>query len=251
LLLRKRFQFAKLPISPFPTSMIDTRKILITGVSQGLGKALLRGFYQLGHSVAGGARNQQKLSSLAQDLPNAWLAPVDVADRASVHAWSQRVLAEWGTPDLLIHAAATIHPNGFLSDLQDDDIERVLDTNIKGTFYINRAFFPAMREANRGVIVNISSGAGRMGLENMTAYCASKWAVEGLTAALATEITVGEMGLVAVTLSPGLVNTSMLQSCFGQTAAQYATPDQWAANAVPFLLQISKQHNGRQLTVTA
>ncbi len=248
MLLCKRFQFAKYHISRSSVIMANTRKILITGVSQGLGEALLRGFSQQGHSVAGGARNHNKLSALAKELPNAWLAPVDVADKESVLPWSQRVLTEWGTPDLLIHAAATIHANGFLNSLQDEEINRVLDTNIKGTFHVNRAFLPAMLQRKRGIIVNISSGAGRSGFENMTAYCASKWAVEGLTAALAAEL---PTGLAAVTLSPGLVNTAMLQSCFGDEAAQHATPDQWARNAIPFLLRITEQHNGQQLTVTA
>jgi NAD(P)-dependent dehydrogenase (short-subunit alcohol dehydrogenase family) len=77
-------------------------------------------------------------------------------------------------------------------------------------------------------------------------YCASKWAIEGLTRALAQEL---PRGLAAVPLNPGIIDTEMLRSCFGGDAAGYPSPPKWAEKAVPFLLELGPRHNGQALTV--
>jgi NAD(P)-dependent dehydrogenase (short-subunit alcohol dehydrogenase family) len=97
------------------------------------------------------------------------------------------------------------------------------------------------------VVVNFSSGWGRSTSAEVSAYCASKWAIEGMTQALAHEI---PKGLCAVTLNPGIINTDMLQSCFGQeSAAQYPRADEWAQAAGPYLLELGPKDNGYALTV--
>jgi len=224
------------------------RKILVTGVTHGIGEAMLAEFLRAGHDVAGCARSQDRLELLKERHPEATLGSVDVSRADSVEPWARNLLSHWGTPDLLIHNAAVIHPNAALEDIRVEDMERVIDVNVKGTFLINRAFLPALKKANHGVIVNLSSGAGRNGYAHMTIYCASKWAVEGMTAALCAEL---PEGVAAVTLSPGVVNTRMLQTVFGvEGAAQQGTPAQWAAKAVPVLLSLNASHRGQQLTVT-
>lgn len=224
------------------------RKILITGVTHGIGEALLKKFIQIGGlSLAGGARSKDKLEQLSQQYPEVWLAPLDVSSADSVRQWSQKLLAEWGTPDLLIHNAGTIHPNAFLTDLPIEEMHRTIDVNVKGTFLVNQALLPSLLKQERGVIVNVSSGAGRQGFENMTAYCAAKWAVEGFSAALAQEL---PRGIGVVTLSPGLVNTRMLQTTFGQEMASHqVSPEQWAEKAAPILLAVTPDQNGQQLTI--
>jgi NAD(P)-dependent dehydrogenase (short-subunit alcohol dehydrogenase family) len=77
-------------------------------------------------------------------------------------------------------------------------------------------------------------------------YCASKWAIEGLTQSLSQEL---PPGMAAVPLNPGIINTEMLQSAFGRSAGNYPVADEWAKIAVPFLLKLGPQDNGRQLTV--
>jgi NAD(P)-dependent dehydrogenase (short-subunit alcohol dehydrogenase family) len=77
-------------------------------------------------------------------------------------------------------------------------------------------------------------------------YCASKWAIEGLTQAFAQEL---PSGMAAVPLNPGIINTEMLRSTFGGSASQYPTADEWAKIAVPFLLNIGAKDNAKQLTV--
>jgi NAD(P)-dependent dehydrogenase (short-subunit alcohol dehydrogenase family) len=77
-------------------------------------------------------------------------------------------------------------------------------------------------------------------------YCATKWAVEGLTQALAQEL---PTGMAAIPLNPGIINTDMLQSCFGNSAAKYPTADEWSRIAVPFLLKLGPRHSGQPLSV--
>ena len=108
-----------------------------------------------------------------------------------------------------------------------------------------RHFLPAMLKRKSGVVVNISSGWGRSTDAEVAPYCATKWAIEGLTQSLAQEL---PLGMAAVPLNPGIINTEMLRSCFGGSASSYPSPQQWAKRAVPFLLSLGPRHNGQQLT---
>lgn len=97
-----------------------------------------------------------------------------------------------------------------------------------------------------GVIVNFSSGWGRSTAPEVAPYCATKWAIEGLTRALAQEL---PKGLAAVPLNPGIIDTEMLQSTFGGRAKHFLSPEAWAEIAVPFLLTLGPKDNGRPLSV--
>jgi NAD(P)-dependent dehydrogenase (short-subunit alcohol dehydrogenase family) len=96
------------------------------------------------------------------------------------------------------------------------------------------------------VIVNLSSGWGRSSAPEVAPYCATKWAIEGLTRALAQEL---PRGLAAVPVNPGVIDTDMLRSCFGASASDYPSPERWAQAAIPFLLQLGPKHNGNPVTV--
>jgi NAD(P)-dependent dehydrogenase (short-subunit alcohol dehydrogenase family) len=95
------------------------------------------------------------------------------------------------------------------------------------------------------MVVNFSSGWGRSTDAEVAPYCATKWAIEGLTRALAQEL---PAGMAAVPLNPGIINTEMLRNCFGGSASSYPSPEEWAKRAVPFLLSLGGQHNGQPLT---
>ena len=127
-----------------------------------------------------------------------------------------------------------------------DEFDWVIDVNIKGIFYVLRHFLPAMVQRGQGAIVNFSSGWGRSTSAEVAPYCATKYAVEGLTLALAQEL---PDGMCAVPLNPGIINTDMLQVAFGDDASSYPSPDKWAQKAVPFLLGLGPTDNGKSLTV--
>jgi len=227
--------------------MSQSRFVVITGVSRGLGRAMVTEFIRLGHKVAGCARSADAI----RQLRDRYGAPhdfdvVDVAVDSQVHAWAERVLKLHGAPDLLVNNAALINRNAPLWKVSADEFSQVVDVNIKGVANVIRHFVPAMIELGRGVIVNISSGWGRSADAQVAPYCATKWAVEGMTLALAQEL---PSGLAAVALNPGVINTEMLQSCFGKAALNYPEPADWAKRAVPFLLRLGRRDNGKQLTV--
>jgi NAD(P)-dependent dehydrogenase (short-subunit alcohol dehydrogenase family) len=126
------------------------------------------------------------------------------------------------------------------------EFDAVIDVNIKGVAKVIRHFVPAKVARRRGVIVNFSSGWGRGTDPEAAPYCATKWAMEGLTRALAREL---PEGMAAVPLSPGIIDTDMLRSCFGGQAGEYPSAGEWARTAVPWLLGLGPKDSGVSLTV--
>jgi len=118
--------------------------------------------------------------------------------------------------------------------------------NVSGVFHVIRAFVPGMINKKSGVIVNLSSGWGRSTSPDVAPYCASKWAIEGLTQSLSHDL---PKGLAAVALNPGIIDTEMLRSTFGSGAGHYPSPEKWSRNAAPFLMGLTSRHNGQALTV--
>jgi NAD(P)-dependent dehydrogenase (short-subunit alcohol dehydrogenase family) len=200
---------------------------------------------KLGHTVIGCARNEAAVGELKAKFgrPHRFDV-VDVADRGKVDAWAAKVLADGGPPDLLLNNAAVVNQNRPLWKVPPEEFDRVIDINIKGVFYVARAFLPAMIQAGHGVIVNFSSGWGRSTSPEVAPYCATKYAIEGLTLALAQEL---PKGMAAVPLNPGIIDTDMLRSCF-DGAESFPSPEQWAKKAVPFLLSLGPKDNGQSLS---
>ena len=224
------------------------RNIVITGISRGCGRALAEYYLAQGHRVAGCARSREIVDELlAEHGPLHHFAAVDVSDDEAVRIWACDVLAHFGAPDLLVNNAAAIAGNAPLWDIPVHEFDAVIDVNIKGTAHVLRHFLPAMIHRQYGVVVNFSSGWGRSTSPDVSAYCASKWAIEGMTQALAQEL---PSGLCAVSLNPGIINTEMLQACFGkESAATYPTAPEWAQSAGPYLLGLGPKDNGQALTV--
>lgn len=221
--------------------------VVITGATRGLGRAMARGFAQRGHTVAGCGRSGEEIERLRAELgPPHDFERVDVTDPGQVQAWADRVLARAGAPDLLLNNAALINANAPLWDVPAEEFDRVVDVNIKGVAGVLRAYLPAMIARQAGVVVNFSSGWGRSTSAGVAPYCATKWAIEGLTRALAREL---PPGLAAIPLNPGIIDTAMLRSTFGGKAEHYPSPEAWAEAAVPFLLALGPADNGKPLTV--
>ena len=194
------------------------------------------------------AADAQKLKS--SNCENNFAAPhdfeiVDVAADAHVAAWAKRVLSSHGAPDLLLNNAALINRNAPLWEVPVKEFSDVIDVNIKGVANVIRHFVPAMVRRKSGVIVNFSSGWGRTTEAEVAPYCATKWAIEGITQALAQEL---PPGMAAVPFNPGIIDTDMLRSSFGSSASGYPAPAEWARVTVPFLLELGPPDNGKPLT---
>jgi NAD(P)-dependent dehydrogenase (short-subunit alcohol dehydrogenase family) len=228
------------------TPVKGARTIVITGGTRGCGRALVEAFASA-HTVIACGRSDDAVADLRKKFaPPHDFTSLDVANDEAVGRWAECIVATHGAPDLLVNNAAVIAPNAPLWTLPDSDIARVLDVNVRGTVNTIRHFVPAMVAAKRGVIVNFSSGWGRSTSPEVAIYCASKFAIEGLTQALAQEL---PKGLAAVALNPGIINTEMLRSCFGGGASSYPTPIEWAKSAAPFLLELTARDNGGSLDV--
>jgi len=170
--------------------------------------------------------------------------PVDVSSDDEVKSWASLLLNSHGPPDLLLNNAGVVNKNAPLWEVSPAEFSLVIDCNVKGVANVIRHFVPGMLKRKRGVIVNFSSGWGRSTDAEVAPYCASKWAIEGLTLAFAQEL---PATMAAVSLSPGIIDTAMLRSAFGESASNYLSPDQWAKRAVPFLLKLGASDNGQQL----
>ena len=223
------------------------KRIVLTGATRGLGRTLVSAFAAAGHTVIGCGRSRGHVQELLHGFP----APnrfdvVDVTDAAAVRQWGADVLARGGPPDLLINNAALMNTPAPLWRIDPDEFNSVIDVNVKGVFNVIRAIVPAMVECGSGVIVNLSSGWGRSTSPDVAPYCATKYAVEGLTLALAQEL---PRGMAAVPLNPGVIDTDMLRQAWAEGASAYPRPEEWAKRAAPFLLGLGPKDNGRSLTV--
>ena len=222
-------------------------KIVITGVTRGLGRALAEEFIRGGHTVIGCGRSGDAIF----DLRMTYQAPhdfsvVDVALDTKVAIWAAKVLENDAPPDLLINNAAVMNRLSPLWEQEDREFTKLVDANIRGTQNVIRHFVPAMVAKKHGVIVNFSSGWGRSTSPEVAPYCMSKWAIEGLTKALAQEL---PAGMAAVPLNPGVIDTDMLRSCWADGAASYPKAEQWAKAAAPFILKLGPKQNGQSVSV--
>jgi NAD(P)-dependent dehydrogenase (short-subunit alcohol dehydrogenase family) len=223
------------------------RRIVLTGATRGLGRALAKGFIEQGHCVWGCGQNAAAIAELQRLWPGPHdFSQVDVRSDDQVRQWAEHVLSSGEPPDLLLNNAAVVNRNAPLWKVSDADFTQVIDVNVRGVVNVLRHFVPAMIQNGSGIIVNFSSGWGRSTSPEVAPYCASKFAIEGLTQALAEEL---PRGMAAIPLNPGIIDTDMLRSCFGASAACYPSPEEWAERAVPFLLQLDASDNGQSLTV--
>jgi NAD(P)-dependent dehydrogenase (short-subunit alcohol dehydrogenase family) len=169
-----------------------------------------------------------------------------VAQAVKVQLWAERVLGGGRAPDLLINNAGVINEPAPLWEVPADKFNQLLAVNVSGVANVIRSFVPPMVARKQGVIVNLSSGWGRSVSPEVAPYCASKWAIEGLTKALAEEL---PPGMAAVPLNPGAIDTDMLRQCWADGAAAYPKAAPWAEQAAPFILQLGAKDNGRSVSV--
>ncbi len=221
--------------------------VLITGATRGCGRAMVERFIESGHTVVGCGRSESHVVELRKQFgaPHRFDV-VDVSDDRQVATWARSVIEAGLVPDLLLNNAGVMNEPAPLWDISAAKFDRLMQVNVCGVANVIRHFVPAMVERQRGVIVNFSSGWGRSTSPEVAPYCASKYAIEGLSLALAQEL---PRGMASIPLNPGIINTEMLQTCWSDGASRYPTPDRWSRTAVPFLLSLGPKDNGQSLSV--
>jgi len=186
------------------------RVAVVTGASSGIGAALARALAARGARVALLARRQDRLDQLAAEIASggghAVALGCDVADRGQIETALAAVRERWADVDLLVNNAGYVR-HVLFKDHDVADVERMMRTNYLGAVYAIKAALPGMRAQGRGWIVNVSSVAGKLGQPDEAAYSATKFALAGLSEALAYEL--GPLGIHVMTVYPTLVRTEM------------------------------------------
>ena len=190
--------------------MSESRVVVVSGGSRGLGAGIVRAYLDAGDRVATCARTSTpEVEAWASDPATAdrfLFVPADLSNRSDVDAFVNAVIERWETIDVLINNAGVAR-DGILGLTPDEDIDVVVDLNLKGTLYLTRAVSRRMLAHRRGHIVNISSIVGRSGYRGLAVYSATKAALDGLTRALAREL--GSRGIVVNGIAPGYLRTEM------------------------------------------
>jgi 3-oxoacyl-[acyl-carrier protein] reductase len=211
---------------------LSGRVALVTGASRGIGRAIARALSAEGAQLAllsTGLEGGNKVALALRDSGGKAIAvAADVGSPTALDAALVEVRRALGPVDILVNNAG-IALRRPLSDTADADFERVVAVNLAGPFYLARRLLPAMVSRGWGRLVNVSSISGTLGTAGMTAYCASKWGLNGLTRALAEEVK-GQGVLVAAVL-PGSTDTEMLS---GSGFPARMTPEE-VAKVVRFL----------------
>ena len=200
---------------------------LITGATEGIGRAITFGLGRAGYQVGVCARTPSRLRTLLDELAAAGITaagyPADVGMDADVTALITHVTAALGPIDVLINNAGTAVLKPF-AELTLDEWDTTMATNLRSLFLVTRAVLPGMRQRRRGSIINMASLAGRNGFVGGSAYTASKHAVLGFSRSLMLEVRSDNVRVI--TICPGSVDTPLIhsQSAFAVTADRILQP---------------------------
>ena len=198
-----------------------TQHVLITGASQGSGRATAILFAQKGWNVTITARGRDRLETVAETIQSigqkALAVPADVGDASQVASLVEHSLNTFGKIDALINNAG-ICLTGSVVNTTLDDWRRILDTNLWGCIHTVQAVLPSMIAQQQGSIVNVGSFGGKMPLPQMTAYCTSKYALTGFTESLRLELQ--GQGIHVGIVHPGVIDSNFMERAMFRGASE-------------------------------
>lgn len=192
---------------------LDGRIAVVTGAASGIGRGIAVAFAREGASIVVVDRVEESeasdvLSSVRECGVSALFVRTDVSDESSVNSMAERATAEFGRVDILVNNAG-IFTESLLENMTVDDWDRVVNTNLRGTFLCTRALINQMLERGDGRIINIASQLGQIGGGAVSHYSASKAGIIGLTKSLAREVS--HRGVLVNAIAPGPIETPLLE----------------------------------------
>jgi 3-oxoacyl-[acyl-carrier protein] reductase len=187
------------------------KRVIVTGATKGLGRAIARSFASEGAWVAVNYSSDEQSaarteSELAQLTPKFMLLKADVTSKSDVEKMVKNVLAQWEYVDILVNNAGIIRDK-LLMFLDEDDWDRVINVNLKGTYLCSRAILKTMISRKFGRIINITSPSALKGRAGQTNYSASKGGIISFTKSLSKEM--ARIGITVNAVCPGFISTPM------------------------------------------
>lgn len=202
--------------------MSNTPTAIVTGGSRGIGKEVASLLSKMGASVVVCSRTQSEIDSVVKEIRRMMTdgnnhhsesdddrllgIRCDISKSSEVDHLIKLTIAKFKFINILVNNAGIVFVKKLL-DTSEEEWDKTIDTNLKGAFLCTKAVLPSMIQNRSGVIINVSSGAGKTGFPELSAYCASKFGMIGLTESLAWEV--GNYGIRVMAISPGEVDTKM------------------------------------------
>lgn len=223
---------------------------VVTGGGRGIGREIALALAREGADVVVAARTFEEITRTAVEVGmlgrRSLAVRTDVRSGRDVKNLISKTKAAFGRIDIFINnAGVALRKN--LVETSDEELDSIIDTNLKGTFLCCREVVPMMAKGGGGVIVNISSGAGKTGIPELSAYCASKFAILGLTEALAYEV--AESGIRVYAVCPGGVDTGMYRSMFPEDTSALLRPEYVAGRVLELCLPECRLRSGSSVEV--
>ncbi len=191
---------------------------LVTGAASGIGEAIARTLESAGAFVYVADLDAENGRRVAADAKNAEFIKLDVTEKENCRQTAKQVLEEKGKLDILVNNAGIGHV-GTLLETTEEDLERLFTVNVRGMFSLTKAFLPPMIARQYGVIINLASIGGVIGIHDRLAYCTTKFAVVGFTKCVALDY--ARHGIRANAICPGRVETPFVK----KRLAEYADPE--------------------------
>lgn len=189
-----------------------SQRVLITAGAAGIGREIVRAFAAQRARVFVCDIDAKGLEILAQEIPGLMTMVCDMSKRADIERMVAAGADALGGIDVLVNNAGIAGPTAPVEELEPDMWDKVIDVNLTGAFNVTRLAIPHLKKSPAGVIIIMSSAAGRFGYANRSAYAASKWALIGFTKTLAIEL--GKYGIRANAILPGTVDGERIQKVF-------------------------------------
>jgi NAD(P)-dependent dehydrogenase (short-subunit alcohol dehydrogenase family) len=227
-------------MSTTPSPKTKSLVWFVTGTSQGFGYELVRAALQRGDSVVATSRQPEKVvAAFKNDSARLMAIPLDLRSEASISTGVEAAIKRFGKIDVLVNNAG--HGMlGAVEEVTDAEVLSVYETNVFGLLRLTRAVLPHLRQRKSGHIVNLSSIGGLVGLPGWGIYCSTKFAVEGLSEALAQEV--APLGIKVIVVEPGPFRTYFLGTSLTTAKNKFPDYDQTAGRT----RSAAPERNGNQ-----